>query len=815
MRLRLVGGTKVYGTSNNTLVTKKLKTNSSVKCDGLECKKSDSLANSLDFDLLSGDGHDGEVKHGSNATITISSDKEYAKIDLGSSSTLTIEGDIILKIEKDFKLGSDSALNIKGNVTIYTDVFHLNSNASIDIDGSLKVLAKNFKLNTGSNVNIPNPQDFVVLTQKMVDINSLGKVKGLFYSEDKVEINSGNEVTGAITGKNIDISSDAIITYDADAVKSHCGIIEETTTASNFNLWDIDESIDNQVIKTKIVGENINLTFAALDKTGSALEETTAKDIKVALFNTTEQLTIWHDVDIKKNKHTDVITIKPDSFTSLEHQNEAFKTVKVFIKYEDSNGTTQISTSSDSFAIRPNKFTLSVPPLKKAAETFTINAATVSLTDVPANSYNEQIESSFNISYKENIPTCDVADINFSGAGFVNGSLSQNIKYAEVGELNFNISEIAGSEFAIIDKDDTSDARRYITEANSSTIELQSAGFEVTQWTLDGGSNRFKYYADMSYIDQMGAQLDVTVKAINLDGNITKNYRDGCYIKNTNFTLLFDMNGTSGEINKLEWKDILHSGHDSNTTPAIEVVNPSLDNSFNYDLISSSFVNGVSNESFSINFGRDQTKTKDPIRFTLKDIKVYNSDSANGNLPQSDQYVDFYYGRLHAPTYYGSKNVENVKIFHEVYCKNCDKTNFIYAKGEESADNISWYIMEKSYYEDGVSRFDGVRGANNDFGYVAKDNALDQESIVSVGSLSATTNTVDLITFQIPKLPFNDRIIYSPSNWLIYNRFNETTDTHSFNINISSTTKSWAGKGEKGLSIKEDASVRSYKKMDW
>ena len=809
--------TKIYGTTNHTLITKTLAIGKLVQCDDAPCKKSNTLAKKMDFDLLLGNGSDGDKILSNNKTLTISSDKEYKKFQTGQHNTITINGDITIKSQSDFYINANSEININGNVVIYADKFDSNQQGIFNINGSLKIIANIFYLNSGNKIqNIPNPEDFVVLAKDIIDINSQVDFKGLFYSAGDIQINNDTKISGALTGNYIDINNKVVINYDSGAVNTYCGSIEANkTTPSQFNVWDKGGLISNQVITTKIVGEDINLTLASLNEDGTDYEELT-KNVKVALVSPEEQLTDWLDINLVKEKFKD-FTITPNDLH--KNKNRAFKEVRVFIKYKDSNGTTQISISSDGFAIRPDRFTLSVPSSKKAAESFNLNATVASLNNEIVNSYNEQINTSFNIKYKEIKPACDIADIDFSGAGFVNGSLTKNIKYAEVGVLDFNISEIPGHEFAIIDKDDTSDARRYITEANSSTIELQSAGFEVTKWALDGGSNHFKYFADMSDIEQMGAQLDVTLKAVNLDGTVTKNYRDKCYVKDTNLTIIFDMNGTNGAVNRVNWKDIVHADHNSDGVPAIDVVSPSSNNSFDYDVVSSSFKNGESNESLMINFGREQTQTKDPIKFTLKEVNVINSDSATGYLTQTDQYVDFYYGRLHVPTYYGSTNNADVKVFHEVYCKSCDKTNFTYANGAESADNIYWYILKKPYYDDSVSRFEGVQGKNNDFGYASEDPYLEQDrnkgNVINVGALSVITNSLDLITFQIPKLPFNDRIEYKPSHWLIYNRFNDTIDKHSFNINISSATESWAGKGKKGLSLTDDASLRSYKKMDW
>lgn len=418
--------TKIYGTTNHTLITKQLSTSKRVTCDVAPCKKSNTLAKKISFDLLLGDGKDGDQILSDNKTLTISSDKSYKKFQTGQHNVITINGDITIRSQSDFYINQATKININGNVVIYADKFDSNQAGIFDINGSLKIITNVFYLNSGNNLqNIPKPENFVVLAKDIVDINSQVNFKGLFYSGGDIQINNDTKITGALTGNYIDINDHSLINYDADAVKNYCRPNTpeaNTTSASNFNLWDIDESIDHQVIKTKIVGEDINLTFASLNNDATAFKESEARNIKVALFSTSEQLTIWHSLSLETATHMNV-TFIPEDFAYYHHQNEAFKAVKVFIKYEDKNGTSNIATSTDSFAIRPKRYAIELPDEELiAAKPFTITLKALDATGHVVSNYNETHEVYLIEGNETNSSRgCITGDLTFSDADFSNG----------------------------------------------------------------------------------------------------------------------------------------------------------------------------------------------------------------------------------------------------------------------------------------------------------------------------------------------------------------------------------------------------------
>ena len=239
----------IKGNGDALLTTMALKTGAVTTCDGKQCQKSNTLAQKFSFALLTGDGKDGTLKK--KGKMTIEKDKNYQKIYMGTNSVLTIQNAVI-KVQKEFQLNSASTLNIKGNVTIHADKFQLNQKGTIYIEGTLKIIANEFYINANTKINSNKPQNFIVLAKKIININNAGKVNGIFYSNGDLKLDNANSFHGALTAAYIDINNYTTVDYSSEAIESFCTPASANIQGSYFNVWDRDESIEHQVIKTKI-----------------------------------------------------------------------------------------------------------------------------------------------------------------------------------------------------------------------------------------------------------------------------------------------------------------------------------------------------------------------------------------------------------------------------------------------------------------------------------------------------------------------------------------------------------------------------------
>ena len=648
--------------------------------------------------------------------------------------------------------------------------------------------------------------DIVGTKGKIKKVSKLEKVYTVIATFDKFGnfyYNNGehiNRVTFKNNGKIKEVIKDfskiSGITQGDGARCTNAGVIVEPPVikSAQFDAWDIDESINKKVIKTKIVGDDIKLTLASLNKDGTEFKKTHIKSLKVALFSQEEQLTIWTSLALETATNMP-ITFTPDMFAHFNHTNEAFKDVKVVIEYEK-DGETKRVFASDHFALRPDKFKLTLPTKVKSGEAFELKMQALNLNNKPTKLYDEAMNNSFIVNYKEKLAICNTGTINFKGVKFTNGLSTNNINYSEVGELDFNISELSGSEFAKIDASDTSALQRFITPASGISIEFTAGYFGIADLTIKHGMKDFTYYANQSDIDKMGAELNTTIIAYNMADEKLTNYKSGCYAKDATLKLKYNTDSKSAQTLNWESKNKIKTGAGTHDNLTINIS-------------STEFMAGTITPTIRVNFGREKSKTKEPLSWKMTDINVTDTDGISG-IKVVNKKADFYYGRLHTPNYYGAGSDHNITVNHEVYCKDASKAKFQYAAGKESEDNINWYVLKKPQYSNGGG-FTNLKGINDKF---VDRSTLDAATILSRSKNMLKTNGIDFTEISVSRAPFKDRITYKPSNWLIYNSFNAAADTDSFNINISSSSD-WSGKGSEGLKIGGKASIQARQKISW
>ena len=546
-------------------------------------------------------------------------------------------------------------------------------------------------------------------------------------------------------------------------------------------------------ITTQVVNKPFNLVISAYNHTTDEWQ----KDVNITsvdiIDENGENISTWNDL----------LVTDASGKVRLSHiVNKAMKIAKIRIG-GNYDAVSYNNRAKDDFAIRPDSFMFEIPQSIKAGENFILGVKALDYQDANSIGYSEDINSSFNISYRENKPDCTEKKIDLSGIRFSNGLVSTDINYSEVGVLDFNISEILGSEFALVDENDTSEIDRLITPTTAPSIRFTAGGFNISDWSLSDGAKEFTYYASGNEMLDMGANLEVHIQAINAYDEVVKNYTPECYARNVNLKIDYEVLNPNEEEHTIMWRDINPDGDESgeqNLTDSVNSVH------FNFDVNASKFMLGETIESIKINFDRSSKKAKNPIRFSISDINA-SGDGASGNN-EKDEDVDFYYGRLHVPNYTGIGKEHNLTVYQEVFCEGCDKDIFTYAKGRESEDGVNWFVLEENQYSTGSNVFSGVKG-NNDY------KSFNTPHTMTATYSNATLEGVDTIRFSLQKIPLKDRISYTPKPWLNFSRFSNS-GSHHFYMNISSKAETWAGKGEQGKSIDNaGGNVKSYNKMDW
>ncbi len=658
-------------------------------------------------------------------------------------------------------------------------------------------------INAGSKIKLDIKTVGNGVLNAWIDFNSDGN-----FSIAEQIANNENGSSGTITLSNIAVPSDAKmgVTYarfrystDVDLNSTGAasdGEVEDyminIKVGNLFGVWDVDEDKNNQVIKTKIVNKDINLSIASIDANGSWYSNV-YPIVKAAIYANSNKLTDWKDVNLTDKNITDIEFGK----ISTAHP-EAF----VAIKYGDANGTKDTNLS-EKFAIRPDRFVFDFPSaIGKVGEPFVFAVKAIDGNESNTTNYNESYNVSFQIEHNETKSGCATGVIDLSSVSFNNGSLKSDINYSEVGKVDFNISEIAGSEFAIVDANDTSDSLRYIDKANT-TVKFTASHFHFKNWSLSNGAGVFTYYAAESNITSMGALLKVNVLAVDGSGSVTTNYSDSCYSEDTN--LFIDFNTTGNILENMIVVDAFNMYKDKYHF-SVPVSNAKIE----FDINRTRFISGEANVSMYINFDRNKSVAKNPMNFYVNSIDANNSDGVSGAIvPSGTKSLDFYYGRVHIPNYTGVGREHNISVYQEVYCRNCNRSTFELAGGRESEDGIFWRIIPVGKYDNSKNVYKNAKPKNNkDFTY------YNNYETMTAASFVIDKKGVDMMRVNMSQYPYLDRVTFETEPWLIFNIFGTNTQ-QSFNINITSDANTWAGKGEQGKTIDDSASKRSYQKMEW
>ncbi|WP_458699550.1 hypothetical protein ACKGJI_06885 [Sulfurospirillum sp. 1307] len=444
------------------------------------------------------------------------------------------------------------------------------------------------------------------------------------------------------------------------------------------------------------------------------------------------------------------------------------------------NNSTSIC-ARDSFAIRPDKFDFSIQGTSpfKSGKNYNISIAALDNQNLATQDYNETINDSFKVDINETKPNCLTGvftpDFNTTW-NFSDGNSTVLRNYNEVGVINVKVQEINGSEFAVVDKNDTSDAQRLITPADIN-LTFSPDHFDINTTLVQGGNN-FTYISDDL---NMSTTLDIKITAKNEVNATTQNYNSNCYAMPTNYTISY-ANISTSNLSKVLYRE-------TNTSTEGNVsINSDLNLSNIPNTIFSTDDNGSGNIHVDINFDRNKTKTVNPFILNIQNINTTDSNGTFGTQ-NLDKNATFYYGRVHTnkQTFEGTSGV--APIYYEVYCNDCNKTQFN-INGNESVDSVDWFVNTLHVDQDGnVSLYDSLGNTRfNNTSYASASNIIVNQANI--------LNGVENITLSIDKAPYNDRILMTPSSWLLYNTFDNNASTNDFEVEFIPIGGNWSGYGD-------------------
>ena len=660
-----------------------------------------------------------------------------------------------------------------------------------------------------------------------------------FWADDNGDIYHYNDQNG---GRRYTHDHYMCISKDNYQLVSRYKLVSGPFKAIEHDVLSGNEATDT-TIKTKIVNAPIELDIAILNDSLTALSPD--KNVSVGIF--LDEVYTSGNAEITRDFHYfgDIKMDGKGTFNALKSIGHgrfkipasawpsgsnkitsAYKQLLVKFKYCSTNttewsgcwtksGNTAICTSgctpndagcsckyvdSDDFAVRPNKFDFTIDGTApyKAGKPYDITFYAKDYNNDATQNYNESAP----FTHTETKAGCLIGDYNTSliTVPLTNGSATLNLAYSEVGVINVKMKESYGSEFAKIDVDDTPDTQRYITPYDQN-LTYTPDHFSLALSTFNNYQN-----GNFTYISNdlnMFSELNVTIVAQKFDNNTTQNYNSACYAKATDYNISYDAltlfpANTLTKIKYIETNTATTGTSLINTMLTINDVNKTIFGTDN---------NGTGKLHLKLNFDRNSTKVVNPLKLTLRDINVTDTDTIRGSSDINQSSL-FYYGRVYSTDYRGESPI-NTTIRYEVYCKDCNKTA-LGITGTQSPLSLYWYQNPFHVITDGnVTDFASNNGKTTATPNITNTIAMGKETN---GKLTDTNN----------KAPYTDIIQMTPSPWLLYNSFSTTATSNDFTVEFI-RSGNWSGAGGVDRNDSHDVGKftntkdvnRSNRKMNW
>ncbi len=534
------------------------------------------------------------------------------------------------------------------------------------------------------------------------------------------------------------------------------------------------------------------------------------------------------------------------------------------------------SCSKDNFAIRPKVFDVNISDyinadgdvILKAGKEYDLGfRGLTAIADENTLDYNEtQIPPGQSVGPLEsdtfyidanvtNNTNCEVKYltndplVNFQDGVGVQGP----IKFNDIGDINFTIHETNGTEFAIVDQNDTSLENRLIDEFNTNFTVIPDHFYIDANLTDHNTDANFTYLHDINTYDSedhhsMASAFTVNIEARGADDDITSNYIEGCYAKETNLTLILDSTnitypGSEPALthflyyNPLEDDGTPNSGEGNYSFPT-PITSPISLPSLPIENATTSFplggyneTNGTTYIAYKLNFDRKVHLAVNPFKLGLSDVNITEIDTnitdpdylAKGSA-NINQNATYYYARTQASkSFYEDVNSSNAKtpILINIYC-NLGLADCSILGLWKDTNEMGWWLSVDHNITNGdgnVTLQEGIiQEGNSDNWSVTPDvinivNGEDETILVSRG----TTNLVLPLTVEIDLVDTVNPT--DTSKWLIYNKDTDSIlqapPSPFYKVRFITPPADWAGQGDTGHVVESNASIIKNRRLGW
>ena len=634
------------------------------------------------------------------------------------------------------------------------------------------------------NRNQASLSDFRKKTEQTITLKKGDNTINLPIIVGDIDVES-DEVFG------IKLESDDVMFLSANGIDKNISVIAKIIDddANILDAFDMQDT-QNKRIKTKIVNKEFTLEVAAFDSTGKMVDIEDMNNTKIKIVDSLKCATDL--VDLNATGLVDFNVSKREySFTV----DKATKSAKVQFYWENKFGS-QVSCSSDVFAIRPKEFSfttgMSSISTIKAGEVLNISIFALDEHRDKTINYNED-ESSFKVDINQTNTHCDFnsSDLNKSNMdSFTNGELNGTISYNDVGELKIDISEIVGQEFAIVDKDDTTNDNDRLISPKNIKVSFKPDRLEIVK-SFKNSSSSNKSNAFYSNSDLANSPTwSLVIKALSAGGNVTKNYNSECVAHDVDVIFSFDINSTASSSQSLT----MIKAVDTNSSFSFDsnITGSNITKDIDLVVTKDKFVDGEANNNLTLNFKRSKLIALPPAKVTLKDIDSIDSEDSDVNNDVNttifeDDNVTYKYMRAYIqdPIEVTGVNELNTTVFYEAYDP--------YRSGQVSkSGDRDWKIV----------KYDGTSG---------KMKFFDMKARYGSDRVVVTNNNNQTLNIKAKNVPESNKVTMD-----LDDDFKYITDTISTNVSFSPDSANWAGEGKVGMMVDTNVSRRTkFKRLDW
>lgn len=457
------------------------------------------------------------------------------------------------------------------------------------------------------------------------------------------------------------------------------------------------------------------------------------------------------------------------------------------------------SVSSDKFAIRPEKFSLTAPAsyLKSANfYDFTLTALQKNSTS-KTQSYNvTDVASNLDLELTKYKPSFNIDNSLNGGISFKSSSFnivdgytnSFGITFDDVGMINVKVID---KHWADVDISDSTQSERWIQGDINTTFVPDHFSFTTT--TVKNHNNS-AIYTYLSNDLNMSAKIDVTLEAKNKNNTTVKNF-DSTSWENP-LTITFNISSTS--IPTIVKKDI--------NTPTLL--------GFNNGVLTIPWDETNSSKKLLFNFQRETNEAINPFKVYGSNVNLiansnYDSSTNITGTSSATGYTTFIYGKTYAPRQQIIGNEGDVKVYFESFCSALDKYSRTCVKSllpdgtnSNAIDDPRWFINTSH---------------NSNFGIVG--NVTQKSSHIKVTSPSQIDND-DIIKVRL-KLnsgttkPYIATMQNQPSSWLVYSKYSPTATTNQFQVEFQNGNTSYAGVHNTNTSTKRTGNNNNIRRTMW